>query len=167
MKKIVLVTGNTKGGIIQFLETLESVLREIGFEITVVAPAEIEEKLQNKKNYIYYQTIIESSGFTRKINSFLSKQKRFAEVTKRVEEIKPDLIWLIDNPINTVRIGLKLVSTKIPMLLTLHDAGGNHPTKQKNYQQIRNLYKDSVHLSKNRNLAQKSLTLERTACIIK
>ena len=52
MKKIVLVTGNTKGGIIQFLETLESVLREIGFEITVVAPAEIEEKLRNKKNYI-------------------------------------------------------------------------------------------------------------------
>ena len=52
MKKIVLVTGNTKGGIIQFLETLESVLSEIGFEITVVAPAEIEKKLQSKKNYI-------------------------------------------------------------------------------------------------------------------
>lgn len=49
MKKIVLVTGNTKGGIIQFLETLESVLSEIGFEITVVAPAEIEKKLQSKK----------------------------------------------------------------------------------------------------------------------
>ena len=56
----------------QFLETLESVLSEIGFEITVVAPAEIEKKLQSKKNYIYYQTIVESSGFTRKINSFLS-----------------------------------------------------------------------------------------------
>ena len=84
MKKIVLVTGNTKGGIIQFLETLESVLSEIGFEITVVAPAEIEKKLQSKKNYIYYQTIVESSGFTRKINSFLSKKKAFVEITKRL-----------------------------------------------------------------------------------
>ena len=129
MKKIVLVTGNTKGGIIQFLETLESVLSEIGFEITVVAPAEIEKKLQSKKIYIYYQTIVESSGFTRKINSLLSKKKAFAEITKRVNTLKPDLIWLIDNPINTVEIGLKLVSTKIPMLLTLHDAGGNHPSR--------------------------------------
>ena len=142
MKKIVLVTGNTKGGIIQFLETLESVLSEIGFEITVVAPAEIEKKLQSKKNYIYYQTIVESSGFTRKINSFLSKKKAFVEITKRVNTLKPDLIWLIDNPINTVVIGLKLVSTKIPMLLTLHDAGGNHPTNQTIYQQLRNHYTD-------------------------
>lgn len=142
MKKIVLVTGNTKGGIIQFLETLESVLREIGFEITVVAPAEIEEKLQNKKNYIYYKTIIEGSGFTRKINSLLFKKKAFAEIAKRVNTLKPDLIWLIDNPINTVEIGLKLVSTKIPMLLTLHDAGGNHPTNQTIYQQLRNRYTD-------------------------
>ena len=65
MKKIVLVTGNTKGGIIQFLETLESVLSEIGFEITVVAPAEIEKKLQTIKYYINFQTIEERSGFTR------------------------------------------------------------------------------------------------------
>lgn len=142
MKKIVLITGNTKGGIIQFLETLETVLREIGFEITVVAPAEIEEKQQNKKNYIYYQTIIEGGGFTRKINTFFLKHKVFGEIAKEVNALKPDLIWLIDNPINTVVIGLKLVSTKIPILLTLHDAGGNHPTNQTLYQQLRNCYTD-------------------------
>ena len=84
MKKIVLVTGNTKGGIIQFLETLESVLSEIGFEITVVAPAEIEKKLQSKKNYIYYQTIVESSGFTRKINSFYPRKRRLLKSQKEL-----------------------------------------------------------------------------------
>lgn len=141
MKKIVLVTGNTKGGIIQFLETLEAVLSEIGFEITVVAPAEIEEKLQNKNNYIYYQTVLEGSDFT-KINSILSRHRVYGEITKKVNILKPDLIWLIDNPISTVRIGLKLVSTKIPIILTLHDAGGNHPTNQTIYQQLRNHYTD-------------------------
>ena len=31
MKKIVLITGNTKGGIIQFLETIETKLNDMGY----------------------------------------------------------------------------------------------------------------------------------------
>ena len=55
MEKIVLITGNTKGGIIQFLETIETKLNDLGYEVIVIAPVEVESKLQNKKNYIYYQ----------------------------------------------------------------------------------------------------------------
>ena len=57
MKKIVLITGNTKGGIIQFLETIETKLNDMGYEVIVIAPVEVEIKLHNNKNYIYYQSI--------------------------------------------------------------------------------------------------------------
>ena len=115
MKKIVLITGNTKGGIIQFLETIETKLNDLGYEVIVIAPVEVESKLQNKKNYIYYQSI--QSG--NRIKSFFSKQKVLKDISDKIAELKADLIWLVDNPMITVKIGLKLIHTRIPMMYQL------------------------------------------------
>lgn len=136
MKKIVLITGNTKGGIIQFLETIETKLNDLGYEVIVISPVEVESKLQNKKNYIYYQSI--QSG--NRIKSFFSKQKELKDISDKIAELKADLIWLVDNPMITVKIGLKLIHTRIPMMLTLHDAGGSHPTNEAVYHKLRRKY---------------------------
>lgn len=136
MKKIVLITGNTKGGIIQFLETIETKLNDLGYEVIVIAPVEVESKLQNKKNYVYYQSV--QSG--NRIKSFFSKQKVLKDISDKIAELKADLIWLVDNPMITVKIGLKLIHTRIPMMLTLHDAGGSHPTNEAIYHKLRRKY---------------------------
>lgn len=140
MKKIVLITGNTKGGIIQFLETVKTELENFGFQVIVVAPAEVEKKLQDKKNFIYYQSCASSVRFVDRVLYFLSRSKILNEISKEVTKLNADLIWLVDNPRVTVKMGLKLTSANAPILLTLHDAGESHPTNETKYQKVRRVY---------------------------
>ena len=62
------------------------------------------------------------------------------DISDKIAELKADLFWLVDNPMITVKIGFKTDSHKIPMMLTLHDAGGSHPTNEVFYHKLRRKY---------------------------
>ena len=120
-KNIVLMTANVQGGIIQFTFYLYHVLKELGYTVKVCMPFEIRdsniEEIEEHDRVLYH-----------KVKNVINKRP-YRELANRIRAINPDYIWYCDDSVICSEIGLALKDDKIKQLLTLHDAGGYHPTQ--------------------------------------
>ena len=118
--KIVLFTANVSGGIIQFTFQLYHVLKEMGYTVMVCLPGEMYNSDINEiseKDRITYH----------KVKTVLSKQP-YKEIAHKIEKKQPDYIWYCDDSVICSEVGMALKDKSIKQLLSLHDAGGYHPT---------------------------------------
>lgn len=120
MKKIVLMTANTGGGIIQFTVQLYHTFRELGFSAKVCAP-------DAAKDTAIKEVPDEDLLLYRKVKSVVSKAP-YRALAERIEKESPDYVLYCDDSVICSEVGLKLKNREIRQLLTMHDAGGYHPT---------------------------------------
>lgn len=123
-KRIVLVTANTGGGIIQFTVQLYHVLKETGFCAKVCAPIAAE-------NTNISEVLPEDMIAYEKVKKILDKRP-YRIVADRICAEKPDYILYCDDSVICLEIGLQIKEKGIKQLLTVHDAGSYHPTNQMN-----------------------------------
>lgn len=118
--KIMLFTANVSGGIIQFTFQLYHVLKELGHSVVVCLP-----------NEMYDSDIDEVSEEDRmtyhKVKKVFNKHP-YHEIARRIEEYHPECLWYCDDSIICSEVGLAIKDKGIKQLLSLHDAGGYHPT---------------------------------------
>lgn len=119
-KRIVLMTANVQGGIIQFTFQLYHVLKELGYIVKVCAPHELHDsnidEVAKPDRLLYH-----------KVKKVINKHE-YKELAHRIEEVQPDYVWYCDDSVICSEVGLALKASKVKQLLTLHDAGGYHPT---------------------------------------
>lgn len=120
MKKIVLMTANTGGGIIQFTVQLYHTFLELGFSAKVCAP-------DSAKDTAVKEVPEGDRLLYRKIKSVVDKTP-YRTLAKRIEAEHPDYILYCDDSVICSEVGVKIKNRGIRQLLTMHDAGGYHPT---------------------------------------
>ena len=116
---IVLFTSNTSGGIIQFISQVFNELVDMGYETKVFLPDDAQVHIENR----YLKYIVRYN----KIKTINVYSKRIGEIANCIEKDKPEYVWFFDNAILSSEIGLRL-SKKVKKILTMHDAGGVHPS---------------------------------------
>ena len=62
-----------------------------------------------------------------KKKSVLSK-KPYQEIADQIMEAEPTFVWYCDDSVICAQVGICLKKRNVKQLLTLHDAGGYHPT---------------------------------------
>lgn len=119
-KCIVLMTANVQGGIIQFTFQLYHVLRELGYLVRVCVPYELQdsniEEIAKSDRILYH-----------KKKNIINKRP-YKELARKIEAVYPSYVWYCDDSVICSEVGLALKDSKVKQLLTLHDAGGYHPT---------------------------------------
>lgn len=119
-KCIVLMTANVQGGIIQFTFQLYHVLRELGYLVKVCMPYELREsnieEVEKSDRILYH-----------KKRNIINKRP-YKELARRIEAVHPNYVWYCDDSVICSEVGLALPDSGMKQLLTLHDAGGYHPT---------------------------------------
>lgn len=116
---IVLFTSNTSGGIVQFICQIFNELVDMGYKTKVFIPDDAKVHIENR----YFKYIVRYS----KIKTINVYSKRIGEIAKCIEKEKPEYVWFFDNAILSSEVGLRL-DEKIKKILTMHDAGGVHPS---------------------------------------
>lgn len=119
---IILFTSNTSGGIVQFIIQVFNELVEMGYDTKVFLPS--DAKVHIEKQYSEYIVQYE------KIKTINIYSRKIEKITRRIEQNKPDYVWFFDNAILSSEIGLRL-GEKVKTILTMHDAGGTHPSNDK------------------------------------
>ena len=123
-QRIVLMTANVQGGIIQFTFQLYHTLKEIGYSVKVCYPSQIQEAdvgeiaVEDRLQYHKEKSVVSA--------------KPYKTIAGQIMETAPDYIWYCDDSIICARVGMCLKKQKVQQLLTLHDAGGYHPTNHEN-----------------------------------
>lgn len=123
-EKIILVTANTNGGIIQFTVKLYHVLLELGYAVKVFAPKEACNTCAKEipdENIVFYN----------KIKKVIDKHP-YKVIANQILSEKPSFIWYCDDSLISIEIGLHISNNNIKHLLTIHDAGHYHPTNRLN-----------------------------------
>ncbi len=126
-KSIVLMTANVSGGIIQFTFQLYHTLRDLGCAVKVCFPCQLHDSDID-------EVALEDRIIYNKVKKVVDKRS-YKELADRIASTKPDYIWYCDDSVICSEVGLALNNSGIKQLLTLHDAGGYHPT---NHDSIRN-----------------------------
>ena len=121
-KRIVLMTANTQGGIIQFTFQLYHALKALGHSVKVCLP----EQMQNSD----INEIEEQDRLQYHKEKSIFSAKPYKALAKRILETEPDYIWYCDSSVICSQVGLCLRSHKVQQLLTMHDAGGHHPSNR-------------------------------------
>lgn len=123
-KRIVLFTANTSGGIIQFTFQLYHVLKSLGNAVKVFIPCETSVSdvcgIEEGDLQTYH-----------KVKSIINKSS-YQEIARIIIDLNYDYIWYCDDSIICLKVGLALKKSSIKQLLSLHDAGGYHPTYHDN-----------------------------------
>lgn len=124
-KCIVLVTANIQGGVIQFTFQLYHVLKELGYIVKVCVPHELRdsniEEVAESDQLLYH-----------KVKKVIDK-RAYKELAHRIEAVRPEFVWYCDDSVICSEVGLALQDSQIKQLLTLHDAGGYHPTYHESF----------------------------------
>lgn len=121
-KKVVLLTANTGGGIVQFAVQLYHVLTQEGFSVKLCAPAAA-------RNTSVGEVPPEDIIFYDKVKSVFDNAP-YKPVADRICREEPDYVLHCDDSIVCLKIGLCIKEKKVKQLLTVHDAGGYHPSNQ-------------------------------------
>lgn len=120
VKKIILMTANVKGGIIQFTVQLYHILVAMNYDVKVCFPDSVEN---TNINEIYECDMIKYT----KVKSIINKDN-YKNIADRLTKEQPDYILYCDDSVICAEVGMRIKSKNIIQLLTLHDAGGYHPT---------------------------------------
>lgn len=123
MKKIVLFTANTMGGIIQFTEQLFRELCNMQYDVMCFIPDATESDWATKANPSIYKY--------RKINTVNPLNHTLAALVNKIVDEVPYLVWFTDSAILTYEISILLKKRGIRCMVTFHDAAGFHPTNKK------------------------------------
>ena len=121
-RNIVLMTANTGGGIIQFTVQLYHSLVELGCKVTVCVPSAAKDSNVSEVN--------EADLLTYKKEKKVFDNAPYRALAKRIAEKKPDCIWYCDDSAVCAKTGIALSRYRIVQMLTVHDAGGYHPTNR-------------------------------------
>ncbi len=120
LKRIVLMTANVQGGIIQFTFQLYHILKELGYSVKVCMPYELHDsnidEVAEPDRILYH-----------KAKKVIDKRP-FKELAHRIEALQPNYVWYCDDSVICSEVGLALKDFEMKQLLTVHDAGGYHPT---------------------------------------
>lgn len=123
--KIVLFTANTMGGIIQFTVQVYHTLIELDYSVVIYCPNEARKAIANEVASADIQTY-------KKVKSVIRKQP-YREISSRIEREYPEYVWFCDDSVICAEVGLHIKKdVKIKQMLTMHDAGGYHPTNRLN-----------------------------------
>lgn len=126
-KRIVLMTANVQGGIIQFTFQLYHTLKAMGHSVKVCIPWQMHDsdidEIAEEDRLQYYK---EKSVFSK---------KPYQKIAAQIMETEPEYVWYCDDSVICSNVGLCLQRETVRQLLTLHDAGGYHPT---NHESLRN-----------------------------
>ena len=119
-QRIVLMTANVQGGIIQFTFQLYHTLKSLGYTFTVCLPYQMHdsniEEIAPEDRLQYH-----------KEKSVVS-MKPYKTIAGQIMATSPDYIWYCDDSAICAHVGRYIQDEKVQQLLTLHDAGGYHPT---------------------------------------
>lgn len=133
---IVLFTSNTNGGIVQFTVQLLEEIKKMGKEVKCFVPEGTVFNAQEcyKTDIIYYTKI-------KKVNRL---DKAIVGIANRILQLSPNLVWFCDDGILSNEVGIT-IGRKASVLMTLHDAGGFHPSnnlsiRNKIHQMLRKHY---------------------------
>lgn len=128
-RKIVLFTGNSDGGMLQFTLTLLRTLCDLGIDTVCFVPKNASASLSEdyRKRIIRYQTRSSGNRFWNKLQSLSRRNWGLRRIANEICQQSPRLVWLTDNPLVSIEVGLLLCENKIPCMLTLHDGGTFHP----------------------------------------
>lgn len=139
LKRIVLFTANTQGGIIQYTLQMYKTLREQNYEALLCMPEEVTDsdfsKIDRSHMLFYHKC--------RKIINM----RYYKDIAATIMEVRPDAVWYTDDSVIGSLVGLHL-SSKVRQLMTMHDAGGYHPSNRVSIREmLMRLYKDVVNLA--------------------
>ncbi len=119
-QRIVLMTANVQGGIIQFTFQLYHTLKAMGHSVKVCIPWQMHDsdidEIAEEDRLQYYK---EKSVFSK---------KPYQKIAAQIMETEPEYVWYCDDSVICSNVGLCLQRENVRQLLTLHDAGGYHPT---------------------------------------
>lgn len=121
-KKVVLLTANTGGGIVQFTVQLYHVLVDAGFAVKVCAP-------KATQNTSISEVLTEDVIFYDKTKSVFDSRP-YQLVADKICQEKPEYVLYCDDSIVCLKIGLCIKDKQVKQLLTVHDAGGYHPSNR-------------------------------------
>lgn len=119
-KRIVLMTANVQGGIIQFTFQLYHTLKDMGFDVKVSIP------VQMHASNIEEIALADRLQYDKKKSIF--SRKPYVRIARQIETVSPDYIWYCDDSVICSNVGLCIQNKGVQQLLTMHDAGGYHPT---------------------------------------
>lgn len=119
-QRIVLMTANVQGGIIQFTFQLYHTLKAMGHSVKVCLPRQMHDSdideiaPEDRLQYDKEKSVV--------------SMKPYKAIAKQIMGTSPDYIWYCDDSVICSHVGLCLPNKNVRQLLTLHDAGGYHPT---------------------------------------
>lgn len=116
---LILFTSNEAGGVLQLAAQVLKEEMELGQEVLCFIPkgAKVTLSEQLKPNVIFYN----------KVKSLNPKAPEMVAVANSIFEKDPNLVWFFDNGIVSSQMAI-LLAKKIDFVMTMHDAGGSHPT---------------------------------------
>lgn len=125
-RRIVILTANFKGGVLQFAGQLQQELQEIYGEAIVFVPHNVQSSLSGMQTYTRKNSILPFSGVYRKIADSILR-------------CNPDLVVACDSSLITSRVVLEL-NKKVPVAMFIHDVV-EHPYYQQKIIWIKNQLK--------------------------
>jgi len=119
-QRIVLMTANVQGGIIQFTFQLYHTLKALGHNVKVCLPQQMHDsninEIDEADRLLYYK------------EKRVLSNRSYKALAGRIMETSADYIWYCDDSVICSKVGLFINDPNIRQLLTMHDAGGYHPT---------------------------------------
>lgn len=138
LKRVVLFTANTQGGIIQYTLQMYKTLREKNIEAILCLPDEVTQSDLSK-------IAVSQKVVYKKIRKVID-MRYYNSIAKSIMKRRPDAIWYMDDSVIGSLVGLHLPK-KIVQLMTMHDAGGYHPSNHVSLREILlRFYKASINL---------------------
>lgn len=131
-KKIAVLTTNKNGGIIQFSLEMYKHLCDLNHEAYCFIPKSgifnVSPAYSNRIRL--FGTGPKKGKALYKVFKFFPRNEVARNIADEILSLSPDVLWLTDNALLTTQVG-RLVSGRIPVMLTMHDAGGTHPTNDR------------------------------------
>lgn len=131
-KRIAVLTTNKNGGIVQFsLEMYKHLCDQDHESYCFLSKSCVFNVSPAYSNRIKpFKTASGKGRFLHKILKFFPRNEVARNIAEELLSLSPDMLWLTDNAMLTTQVG-RLVSDHIPVILTMHDAGGIHPTNDR------------------------------------
>ncbi len=134
MKKVVIFTANTSGGIIQFASQASRVMIALDYEVWTFLP-------QNYEGDDFLKTFEGVIKYT-KVQTINSKSLAVNKIVDEICSYRPKITWFVDSSILTCQVAEGLINRGIHPIITFHDATSYHPTNQGSFKVI---IKNKIH----------------------